>query len=81
MNIQVFNKKLQKIAALTDSVSSESTLSTLERDLLLGYIRELYDIALDDKHAQIKPVVKVIQEEVVLPTPAEENLYIIHRFQ
>jgi hypothetical protein len=74
MNIQGFNKILQKIAALTDSVSPESSLSTLERDLLLGYIRELYDIALDDKPARIKPVVKVIQEEVVLPAPAEEKL-------
>ncbi|MBK8052197.1 MAG: hypothetical protein IPK35_02650 [Saprospiraceae bacterium] len=74
MNIQGFNKILQKIAALTDSVSPESSLSTLERDLLLGYIRELYDIALDDKPARIKPVVKVIQEEVVLPAQAEEKL-------
>lgn len=63
MNVLNFNNKLQKIAALTDNLQADSHVSALERDLLLSYIRELYDIALDDKPALSKPVVKVIQVE------------------
>lgn len=67
MNIQSFNKKLQKIAALTDNMQAESQISALERDLLLNYIRELYDIALDDQPAPVKPVLKTVQQEVITP--------------
>jgi hypothetical protein len=63
MNIQNFNKKLSKIVALADNGSIEGHISALERDLLLSYIRELYDIVLDGNvvahkhvsHADIQP--------------------------
>jgi len=48
MNQQSFQKKLAKISALTDGGDSLGRLSALERDLLLGYIRELYEIALEE---------------------------------
>ena len=52
MDIRSFNKKLNKITALTDQNNDEVQLSILERDLLLSYIRELYDIALDGAPAR-----------------------------
>jgi hypothetical protein len=52
MDIRSFNKKLNKITALTDQNNDEVQLSPLERDLLLSYIRELYDIALDGAPAR-----------------------------
>lgn len=54
MDIKGFNKKLKKISALTDTGSDELQLSSLERDLILSYIRDLYDLALDDIPAHIK---------------------------
>ena len=72
MNQHQFHKKLSKISALTDGGETLDKLSALERDLLLGYIRELYEIVLETAetrvHAanvQIKasaPVVKAIPE-------------------
>ena len=50
MDIQVFNKKLHKISALTENAISDGQFSPLERELVLSYIRELYDIVLDEKH-------------------------------
>lgn len=58
MDILNFNKKLTKIAALTD-ISENTRLTILEKDLILSYIRELYDIVLDDMSVdEIKNLVK-----------------------
>jgi hypothetical protein len=83
MDIRNFNKKLNKIVALTDQNGDEAQLTPLERDLLLSYIRELYDIALDGvivtkpssskpTAAEIKPVDISAPEPVVTSAPAEE---------
>jgi hypothetical protein len=69
MNHQPFQKKLSKIAALTDNGESLDKLSALERDLLLGYIRELYDIALDFSGLMIHT--PKVQEKVVSPVLKE----------
>lgn len=53
MDIVNFNKKLNKITVLTESVG-DSNFSPLERDLLLTYIRDLYDLALGDEPVIIK---------------------------
>ncbi|MGB4960965.1 MAG: hypothetical protein WBO36_15895 [Saprospiraceae bacterium] len=50
MDTQNFNKLLNKIEALSDSGNSDGVFSHLERDLLLSYIRELYDTVLDSPH-------------------------------
>lgn len=49
MDISGFNKKISKISILTDNANEDGYMSSLERDLLLNYIRDLYDIALDNK--------------------------------
>jgi hypothetical protein len=51
MDSNLFNKKLSKISFIAEGLSSETSLSALERDLLLSYIRELYEIALDTQSA------------------------------
>ena len=62
MDIINFNKKLNKITLLTDTIE-DSVFSTLERDLLLTYIRDLYDIALGDQPIEVKKVKKNFRPE------------------
>lgn len=62
MDIINFNKKLNKITLLSDTFEN-GVFSTLERDLLLTYIRDLYDIALGDEPLPVKKVKKNIQPE------------------
>ena len=68
MDVQSFNKKLNKIAALADNGNADGIVSSLERDLLLGYIRELYDIALDEK-----PVHKILLHKAVEQKEKKED--------
>jgi len=56
MDIQNFNKKLNKISALADNGNADGHFSSLERDLLLSYIRELYEIVFDGKSTITKSV-------------------------
>lgn len=78
MDIHSFNKKMNKIAALADNGNTDGIVSSLERDLLLSYIRELYDIALDEKPAHAKSAHKEthphekVEEKMTIPTPSLE---------
>lgn len=67
MNIQNFNKKLNKINAMSDSGMTEGDISSLERDLLLSYIRDLYEIVLDDKKNEIQAKQTVTKSIAVAP--------------
>lgn len=71
MDIQVFNKKLHKISALTENAISDGQFSPLERELILSYIRELYDIVLDEKHPLDVRQAPVVVERKVKPVYAE----------
>lgn len=81
MDTQLFNKKLNKISALADNGNADGHFSSLERDLLLSYIRELYEIALDGKSTVIKSVshtpVQATKEEVI-PAKAEAPAVPVH---
>ncbi|KXK40870.1 MAG: hypothetical protein J5I52_09315 [Saprospiraceae bacterium] len=69
MDINGFNKKLQKISVLTES-NDNGLLSDLERDLLLSYIRELYDIALDGKPIPARKIAEPVSvANVQIPEP------------
>jgi len=65
MNQHQFHKKLSKISALTDGGETPDKLSALERDLLLGYIRELYEIVLETPDSKTHNV--SIQEKTSAP--------------
>jgi hypothetical protein len=83
MDIHSFNKKLSKISIIIDSLDDGGNLSPLERDLLLSYIRDLYDLALDGQapskpkpapvqiEKPVEPIV-VAQARVVTPQAAPE---------
>jgi hypothetical protein len=71
MDIQVFNKKLHKISALTENAISDGQFSPLERELILSYIRELYDIVLDEKHPLDVRQAPVVVERKAEPLSAE----------
>jgi hypothetical protein len=81
MDITLFSKKLSKISVIVDNLDAHTALNTLERDLLLSYIRDLYDLALDGKalpkHASEaktvfteKPYVE--SAKVVIATPVQQ---------
>jgi len=75
MDTQSFNKKLNKISALADNGNADGHFSSLERDLLLSYIRELYEIVLDGKPNVIKSVSHTpipIQKEEEAPGKIQE---------
>jgi hypothetical protein len=67
MDIKNFNRKLHKISSLAENANDDNDLTALERDLLLSYIRDLYEIALDHKvsepaRRENKPVVNPITD-------------------
>ena len=45
MDTREFGRKLKKISLLFDTVNENGALSSLEKDLLLSYIRDLYEVA------------------------------------
>jgi hypothetical protein len=52
MNIKKIEKQLKKINQLFESIKEDEAMSAIERDLMLSYIRELYErIALPQNHA------------------------------
>lgn len=67
MDIRSFNNKLNKISALTVTGQDDMALSQLERDLILSYIRDLYEIALDNSQATSKLSVPKIEAVKVAP--------------
>ncbi len=67
MDIKNFNRKLHKISSLAENATDDNDLTALEHDLLLSYIRDLYEIALDHKvsepaRRESKPVVNPITD-------------------
>ncbi len=68
MDIHLFNKNLAKISIILDSLDEGSPLSPLERDLLLSYIRDLYDLAIDGQSI-IKSVAPSAPKVAAVPQP------------
>lgn len=50
MNLKKAKKHLLKINRLYDNISEDGQLSQIERDLMLNYVREFYEIFLFDKN-------------------------------
>jgi len=48
MNIKKVEKQLKKITNLVDAISDEDAISSIEKDLLLSYIRKMYQTVIDD---------------------------------
>jgi hypothetical protein len=80
MNIETIEKKLNKIKSVLDVFKEDGKLSKIEKDLLLGYIRDLYEeISNNDSNVvqkinQEQPVVvekKVVEKEAEKAKAAE----------
>jgi hypothetical protein len=62
MNSELIDKKLKKINNIYNEFKLDGKITTLERDLLLAYIRELYDLIKDDTEgktsllSEVKPI-------------------------
>jgi hypothetical protein len=62
MNSELIDKKLKKINNIYNEFKIDGKITTLERDLLLAYIRELYDLIKDDTEGktpllnEVKPI-------------------------
>lgn len=78
MNTDKAKRLLNKAQALFDNLSDQGTVSSLERDLLLSYLRELYEEVSNPQVTQIKhesipepPRVRVEKPVVEMPLPAK----------
>lgn len=56
MDVNSFNKKLKKVINISETLQPSESLSALEKDLLLSYLRDLYEIVLDIDSNKISPV-------------------------
>ena len=56
MDVNSFNKKLKKVINISETLQPPESLSALEKDLLLSYLRDLYEIVLDIDSNKISPV-------------------------
>jgi hypothetical protein len=54
MDINNIEKRLKKIHTVLEVFKEDNKISDIERDLLLGYVRELYDIIKESKNNFIK---------------------------
>ncbi len=81
MEIGRIERRLKKINSVLDIFKEDNKISKLEKDLLLGYVRELYDLILDDSTststiAAVKTIEKINEIEVKqeeLPKVIENN--------
>ena len=87
MDIKKLDKQLKKVNTLVDSLRDEESISSIEKDLLLSYIRNLYEKVLHiDNDGSEKVVIKqkkapqpvyeppVIEQEYVAPAPPEPTI-------
>jgi hypothetical protein len=74
MELVKIEKKIAKISTVYDTFKEDGKISTLEKDLLLGYIRELYELVLD-----ISPkgtTIKSSEPLQVIPEPSVVNVVV-----
>ena len=53
MNVEKVERRLKKIITVFDAFKEDGKISSIEKDLLLGYIRELYEIVQESGAQQI----------------------------
>ena len=73
------DKKLKRINTVYESFKEDGKISPLEKDLLLGYIRELYDYVSEiEVHTsgEIKKITNIPVHEVPVTKPATEPIVV-----
>jgi len=76
MNWQSFSSKIQKIKILAENAEKDGQVSRLERDLLASYVRDLYDLIMDDGSLSQQQV--TYKKEVVTPEPVVKKQEPVH---
>lgn len=75
MNIKKVEKQLKKIHFLVENIKEDDAVSAIEKDLLLSYVRSLYekvlDVETDDQHDSAKRKPKV-EKKIEEPAPAHK---------
>jgi len=72
MNIKKVEKAVKKINQLLENIKEENAVSSIERDLLLSYTRDLYEKVLYSERSDAKPSKKV--EKTVSYTEPERKV-------
>jgi hypothetical protein len=72
MDTREFNKRLKKITVLYESICENNAVSPLEQDLMLSYIRDLYEVTLAGETMSKKSDVKTA--DPVLSFPVQETV-------
>ncbi|MEZ4910900.1 MAG: hypothetical protein R2774_08560 [Saprospiraceae bacterium] len=74
MDFSLFNKKLRKISGIVDATQPPESLSKLEHDLLLSYIRDLYEIATENDDIMIENAIKQTRVNMDVAQPIVEKI-------
>jgi hypothetical protein len=72
MDTREFNKKLKKISVLYESICENNVVSPLEQDLMLSYIRDLYEVVLAGDTMSKKSEVKTA--DPIISFPVQETV-------
>lgn len=59
---------------MVDAIQPSESLSTLEHDLLLSYIRDLYEIATVEMDSKVETAPKQARESIEVPQPIVEKI-------
>ncbi len=71
MNFKKINKQLNKIKNLIDNISEEDRVSSIEKELLQSYIKNLYELTLKGKvNEEQNAKTSALVEEALAPAPA-----------
>ncbi len=73
MDIEKIEKKLKRINTVLEAFKEDSKISTIEKDLLLGYMRELYEL-IRDSEADELDLPKVHKEFSIEPPKAKDPI-------
>ena len=74
MNIKKFSKRLNKINLLFQSIKEDGHISSIEKDLLLNYLRDAYEYAKEDSSStENRKPEKVYREPEVHVPPLKET--------
>ncbi len=76
MNIKKIEKQLKKINQLFDNIKEDGTVSSIEKDLMLSYIRNLYEkvVITDNSSTTESPLQSVSKVEPVIDVPKVEEI-------
>lgn len=70
MDIEKIEKRLKRINTVLEAFKEDNKISKIEKDLLLGYMRELYEL-IRDSDADITELPKAAKVEAIVETPKE----------